>query len=344
MDERDTIRSLVNIREIVERDLGKPPFHSVKYDGYRCPFHAEKTPSFVVYNDGWKCFGKCGTGGDIFDYIMRRENLSFPDAKRYIIQNYLSGSLPDKKPTAKRPSPSKHRRSSLPPNEEWQHAAHQIVTEAQYTLWSNAGKPAMDYLTKKRGLAPITIEYARLGYVPGDFRDWRKIAGLNVPCGIVIPWVNKSVMWGIKVRRAKGDPKYQQVAGGNLHGGLYLCDEIQPGLPLVIDEGEFNALSMLQAQVECGEEIASPVAIGSTGNAAIDLRWYPAIAAAPRVFARMDAGSGDKAAAVLGSLSAAVRPLSVPAGFKDPNEYLLAEGDNRLFEWLAFAVSGEVVR
>jgi hypothetical protein len=339
MNDTDTIKSLVNIREIIMQDLGKPAFRSVKYDAYRCPFHHDKTPSFTVYNDGWKCFG-CNESGDVFGYVMKRDALSFEAAKRQVIQ--IIGQQPVTKPTVNRQEPPA--RSDALPNEEWQHAAASVVTEAQYCLWSDAGKKALHYLTESRGLKPYIIEHARLGYVPGDFKEWRKMHGLSVPCGITIPWANRGSLWGIKVRRAKGTPKYQQVAGGNLHGGLYLCDEIQPGLPLVIDEGEFNALAMLQCQHENGQEIVSPVAIGSTGNAAVSLRWYGAIAAAPRVFARMDTGSGDKAAAVLGSLSAAVRSLSVPVAWKDPNEFLLSAGDECLFEWLALAVNGEVVR
>jgi len=47
-----------------------------------CPFHAEKTPSFVVFPETgtWHCFGACSTGGDIFTFIMRRENLDFQEA------------------------------------------------------------------------------------------------------------------------------------------------------------------------------------------------------------------------------------------------------------------------
>ncbi len=47
-----------------------------------CPFHTEKTPSFVVFPDTgtWHCFGACGTGGDGFSFIMRQENLGFGEA------------------------------------------------------------------------------------------------------------------------------------------------------------------------------------------------------------------------------------------------------------------------
>ncbi len=50
-----------------------------------CPFHHEKTPSFHINPSTglWKCFG-CGLGGDVYDYVMKRENLEFPDAIRFL--------------------------------------------------------------------------------------------------------------------------------------------------------------------------------------------------------------------------------------------------------------------
>lgn len=47
-----------------------------------CPFHSERTPSFVVHPDTgyWHCFGACGTGGDAFTFLMMKENLEFRDA------------------------------------------------------------------------------------------------------------------------------------------------------------------------------------------------------------------------------------------------------------------------
>lgn len=50
-----------------------------------CPFHHEKSPSFHINPSTglWKCFG-CGLGGDVFGYVMHKENLEFPDAIRYL--------------------------------------------------------------------------------------------------------------------------------------------------------------------------------------------------------------------------------------------------------------------
>ena len=50
-----------------------------------CPFHHEKSPSFHVKADTgfWYCFG-CGEGGDVFNYVQKREGLDFPDAIRYL--------------------------------------------------------------------------------------------------------------------------------------------------------------------------------------------------------------------------------------------------------------------
>lgn len=47
-----------------------------------CPFHSERSPSFVIYPETgrWRCFGSCAEGGDVISFMMKKENMSFPEA------------------------------------------------------------------------------------------------------------------------------------------------------------------------------------------------------------------------------------------------------------------------
>jgi DNA primase len=53
-----------------------------------CPFHQERTPSFVVFPDtgSWRCFGACSTGGDIFSFLMQKENMDFRETLQFLAQ------------------------------------------------------------------------------------------------------------------------------------------------------------------------------------------------------------------------------------------------------------------
>jgi DNA primase len=76
----DEIKQRVDVVEVISRYTQLKRAGSI-YKG-NCPFHSERTPSFVVFphTGTWHCFGACGTGGDVITFVMRKENLDFREA------------------------------------------------------------------------------------------------------------------------------------------------------------------------------------------------------------------------------------------------------------------------
>jgi DNA primase len=220
--------------------------------------------------------------------------------------------------------------ASEPPPEDWQQAARQVVNIAEETLWSSEGEPALNHLLEQRGLTTATIRKARLGYIPGDFREWREIAGLNVPCGIAIPWFVSDTLWAVKVRRAYGLPKYVQIAGGSTHG-LYNADTLHLNSVALFCEGEFDALLVAQ---EAGELVA-PVTLGSA-TSRLTARWYGMLVGHRTIFVSYDRDqAGKRGTERLLNLSPRFRELPLPRG-KDISDFYLNGGD--LYAWLRFLV------
>ena len=322
----ERIKQNIDCRDLIEHDLGKPKYRSHKYTTYKCPLHnEEKGYSFIVYEDHWICFGKCSHGGDAISWMMEYHNLSFQEA----CERLSSGDLPKlQQPTHK--SKNTIPVLSEPPDAGWRTRAEEIVKQGESNLWGEEGKRALHYLKHERGLTEKTILDAKLGYTPGDYREWKTIEGLTVPCGITIPWYAEELLWGIKVRRATGQQRYQQVSGGNIKGCLYLADTIKPGMPLMITEGEFDVLIVRQV----AKDLISATSIGSAANKRINPKWFPKLISAPSILLRMDEdGAGQGAVEQISNLSQAVTCIKVPQG-KDLNEYYHIVGRTRMLLWL----------
>jgi len=307
-----------DLRVIVEQDLGPAPMRGGQALLWRCPFHQErKGYSLAVWADGFRCFGKCQTSGDVFDWLQRYRGLTFREAIQAL------GEAPRSAPTitSNRSAPP-----SEPPPIDWQVAAWQVVERAEETLWSIKGEQALDYLTG-RGLEGKTIREAHLGIVPGGYRQWRSIAGLNVPCGITIPWITGETLWAVKVRRAAGQPKYAQIAGGS-SGGLFRGDALLGAKAVLFTEGEFDALLAHQE----AEPLVTAVTLGSA-SAWLPRRWLLDLVPVPLILAAYDLDqAGSKGAARLQALSRRVHVVRVPWG-KDITEYHLQGGE--VYTWLA---------
>ena len=126
-----------------------------------CPFHNEKTPSFMVNPNKqiFKCFG-CGVGGNSLTFLQKYENMSYPEALEFLAP--IAGvALPerDNSEEAKRRTNYKLRL----------YAVNAAAANFFYmVLWdSQKGKAGMQYL-KKRQLTEDTIRRFALGYAPTD--------------------------------------------------------------------------------------------------------------------------------------------------------------------------------
>src|SRR5439155_7316523 len=78
-DIREEIRDRLRIEALIGQHVALRP-SGRRFKGL-CPFHAEKTPSFNVDPERqmWHCFG-CGAGVDVFGFVQKIENLTFPEA------------------------------------------------------------------------------------------------------------------------------------------------------------------------------------------------------------------------------------------------------------------------
>jgi hypothetical protein len=311
-----------DLRRLVEQDLGPAPLRGGRAYLWKCPFHHEqKGFSLAVWSNGYRCFGACDTSGDALNWLMNYRRLPFSEALRVLGQP-MENTAPVERTILKSPFE--------PPVWDWQQAAERIVSIAEDTLWSELGEPALNYLTG-RGLTSRTIRAARLGYIPGDFREWREIEGLDVPCGITIPWFAADALWAVKVRRAAGTPKYQQVKGGNTNG-LYGADRLANREIALFCEGEFDALL---AQQEAGDLLAA-ISL-SSATATLNARWYGELTHCRRILVAYDRDqAGEKGANRLLALSPRFQPIQIPNG-KDVSEFYLQGGD--IYLWIEQALS-----
>lgn len=119
-----------------------------------CPFHQEKTPSFIVSPEKqlWRCFGSCGEGGDIIKFLMRYENIDFVEALK-ILAEKAGIEL----------------QSSRSPQQREVNVLYDLHEKAKdFFRESLSRRPdVLDYLNKDRGLSPATIEEFSLGFAPG---------------------------------------------------------------------------------------------------------------------------------------------------------------------------------
>ncbi|UCC65868.1 MAG: DNA primase [Deltaproteobacteria bacterium] len=237
-----------------------------------CPFHQEKTPSFVVSEEKqlFHCFG-CEAGGNVFTFLMRYEQISFAEAAKTLAQRY-GVKIPEVRVSAK-----DERREGL-----FKINALALEFYINKIMEGREGKVARDYL-ERRGIDRGVWEEYKIGYAPSQWDallNHLKKKGVNLKeaeaLGLIIPkkggWYDRFrdriifpifdlrdrvIGFGGRVLDEKGEPKYLNSPesslykkGGSLYGLNIAKKYIQrEGGRVFIVEGYFDLLSMSQRGV-----------------------------------------------------------------------------------------------
>jgi DNA primase len=153
MEVIDQIRQAANILDIASQ------YTTLRKSGKRylglCPFHSEKTPSFTLDEEKqlFHCFG-CGAGGDIFTFVMEKENLSFAESLRYLAQKY-NIPLPERKRLSPQYKKLEENISKL---------TESALAFFKKNLFNTSeGRKALEYL-KKRQISDEILQKFKIGY------------------------------------------------------------------------------------------------------------------------------------------------------------------------------------
>ena len=157
-DFKETVKQQADLVRIVGDYIKLKKAGAQNYSGL-CPFHGEKTPSFSVHatKQFFYCFG-CHEKGDVFKFVQKIENITFPEAVRLVAQK-LGIALPK----ATYSSPSEAREARL--RGQLFDVQERAAAFFQECLKRPEGARAREYL-HQRGLDQETITNFRIGYAP----------------------------------------------------------------------------------------------------------------------------------------------------------------------------------
>ena len=170
-DFAQSVKQQADIVKIVEGYIRLRKAGATNYSGL-CPFHKEKSASFSVHavRQFFHCFG-CGVSGDVFTFVGKIENVTFPEAVRIVAQKC---GIP--LPKQEFSSPEQAAEARLRGKLLDLHEATAAWFEEQ--LRGPEGATAREYLAG-RGLTPEGIKKFRIGYSPDSFNALRdKLSGM----------------------------------------------------------------------------------------------------------------------------------------------------------------------
>jgi DNA primase len=350
-DRIEEIRNRINIVDLVSEYI------TLKKAGRNflgsCPFHKEKTPSFTVNAEKqiYHCFG-CGEGGNVFSFLMKINNMTFPEAVRHLAGK-LGVPLPSWEYT-----PEEKSRQDL---RESLHRVNQIAADYYAkTLRSAAGSAGRGYLDK-RMIKPEIIETFRLGYAPEGWRNLRdhlqrekvllkhaEQAGLLVSrkdgdyydrfrgrLMFPIEDINGNVIaFGGRII-GEGEPKYLNspessayVKGRNLYGLARAKNAIRRDDYLIIVEGYFDLLALWNNEIP---NVAATLGTALTREHVDLIKRYTG-----SVAVTFDTDAGGKAAlersmSLFLEKGLRAKAVVLPDG-KDPDEFVSKHGREAFLE------------
>ena len=155
---KETLKQQADIVRVVGEYVKLKKAGAQNFSGL-CPFHSEKTASFSVHatRQFYHCFG-CGASGDVFSFVQKVENITFPEAVRLIAQKL---GVPMPKVSFSSPQEAREAKLRMAVLDVHERAAEFF----QQCLRRPEGARAREYL-KGRGLDEEMIAHFRIGYAP----------------------------------------------------------------------------------------------------------------------------------------------------------------------------------
>lgn len=347
----DEIKSRCNIVDVIGRHVPLKKTGS-NYKGV-CPFHNEKTPSFVVSDTKqiFTCFG-CGATGDVIGFVEKYNNLDFAGAVEKLATEY-----------------GIELKNSNFQGERDRTALYEINREAAaffYRAFTSGPNPGYEYM-KKRGIEPAILRKFGVGYADGEWdslyqyfmskgtdpKTLLELGLISYSNGkyydkyrnrVIFPIINtrgKVIGFGGRIL-GDGMPKYLNspespvfLKKNNLYGLNLTRQVINKENYVILVEGYMDVISLYQNGVR---NVSASLGTALTENQAAMLKRYT-----DHVILSYDADAAGQAAALRGmdilhKSGCKVKVLHVSDG-KDPDEFIKKNGKDEFLKLVQNAMS-----
>lgn len=339
----ELLKSQINILDVIGREV-KLKRAGSNYKGL-CPFHNEKTPSFVVSESKqyFNCFG-CGEKGDVISFVEKYYHLDFTESVEKLSQDYGI----------------KLEKNRYNDNRNEYYEINAMAARFFYYSFTSKANPGYGYM-KKRGIAPATMKKFGIGYADDkwdslykhllakgvDPKKMQELGLINISKGkcydrfrnrVIFPIINTSgkvIGFGGRAIAKDDIPKYLNSPEtivfqkkNNLYGlNISKGDVVKEGY-IILVEGYMDVISLYQNGVK---NVAASLGTALTENQGRLIYRY-----VKDVVLSYDSDNAGRAAALRGieilkSQGCKVKVLHVTGG-KDPDDFIKENGRLKFLE------------